>query len=959
MTKALHKRFTLFLLIGTLLVAAIATPIRSAAFSVSTTVNPTEDATTILQNPLMGFQDHDVHGTWWPFSTGYLRATATCDSNGKAVACGPLNWDRLNPQLDTYNFADIDLFISNMVAQKKFVQLRVRNVVGPGALPNIPSWAAFAGVTYSNGQEPWGGSVYPEIDYQKCVFLDLWGKLANELTRRYDANPAVSAVDIGSYGWYGEWFSGKTVLQRFPNDQTKDVNDPTLQQSIDARTRIIRMFTGGNGSGRCIDTNGQEKVVSYSYVGFKNKPVLINRGDQEDVQIGVSNGAGIRFDGVGANDSRNQDFRDRISGMIAQIWQTKPIMGEFGTPDYAPVDSGIMQRSLCFAREFHLSTIHNNFDSKPSYDFNPLWRELGYRIVLNQATYPSSASAGSPATFNFTWVNKGTSPAYSRYPLKLYFKPTGSNTVAAAVTFPNTDIRQILPTGIVSGSTDFMNCPKGTPNPVSIAENVTIPALVAGAYDMYFAFEEPVYGQPIQLALSSKDSAGLYQLGRINIDTNGVVPSATIPTTGTAATPTNTKASTSTPTNTATNTPGGLTKTATNVTSKTSTNQPSATSRATKSATLLPTATTPATKGPTSTWTSTPRTTTAPTSTPRATNAPTNTPKPTNTQVVTTGGSFKVQYSTSEVNSTPDNLAPAINIVNTGKATVKLNDLTIRYYFTRDNETSLKFYCDYADMGCERVTGHFVDLNPTTSDADCYLEVGFNTHDSLYPGAKTGEVLLRINRVNWSDFDQTNDYSFDATKRSFRDWSQVTLYQNGNLIWGVPPSATAAKVQPTVAALIAPTVKPTSAPVVAPVTPSVIESDNLNVQRIGNWQSMGASKASSGSYLYSSNPNDALSIAFTGTQIDVIYVKHPKFGTFALAIDGKMVQTVNAKADQKAFGVRATVNNLSTGTHILRIYPLNGIVAIDAFIATLAPGVLPPTNLPTPVGQPTVPSSFD
>ncbi len=516
-----HKRFASICFLIGLLISISSTPVRSTAQSSIASISPLEDTTTILQNPLMGFEDHETRSTWYPYSTGYLRSTAACDHG---ATCGPLNWDKINPQIDTYNFNDIDVFLSELASQGKFVQFRIRNVVGRGSIPTIPAWAAAAGVTYSNGREPFGGSSDPEIDYQKCVFLDLWGRLVNALVQRYDNNPGVNVIDIGSYGWYGEWFSGKTVLQRYPTGQVYDPTDPTLQQSIDTRTRIVRMFTGGSGSGHCVDGSGRDQVVSYSYPGFKNKPVLINQGDPEDVQIGIANGAGIRFDGVGAKDGRTQTFRTQTSSFVAQTWQTKPIMGEFGSTDYAPLDSTFMQRSLCFVREFHLSALHHGFNSKPTIDLNPLFRELGYRIVLSQATYPTNVSAGSAAAFNFTWINKGTSPAYLKYPLKLYFKPAGTNTVAAEVTLPATDIRQIMPAGIISNSADFLSCPKAAPQPLSTTENVLIPSLAAGSYDLYFAFMEPTYLNPIQLALSTKDSSGRYSMGRINVGSGSGIP---------------------------------------------------------------------------------------------------------------------------------------------------------------------------------------------------------------------------------------------------------------------------------------------------------------------------------------------------------------------------------------------------------------------------------------------------
>jgi hypothetical protein len=44
---------------------------------------------------------------------------------------------------------------------------------------------------------------------------------------------------------------------------------------------------------------------------------------------------------------------------------------------------------------------------------------------------------------------------------------------------------------------------------------------------------------------------------------------------------------------------------------------------------------------------------------------------------------------------------------------------------------------------------------------------------------------------NWSNYDQSNDYSFNGNDRysstGYMDWSHMTLYRNGTLVWGTEP----------------------------------------------------------------------------------------------------------------------------------------------------------------------------
>ena len=69
-----------------------------------------------------------------------------------------------------------------------------------------------------------------------------------------------------------------------------------------------------------------------------------------------------------------------------------------------------------------------------------------------------------------------------------------------------------------------------------------------------------------------------------------------------------------------------------------------------------------------------------------------------------------------------------------------------------------------------------------------YFEMGFTSGaGSLAAGANTGEIQNRFAKSDFTNYTQTGDYSFDPTKTAFADWSKVTLYNSGMLVWGVEP----------------------------------------------------------------------------------------------------------------------------------------------------------------------------
>jgi cellulose 1,4-beta-cellobiosidase len=48
----------------------------------------------------------------------------------------------------------------------------------------------------------------------------------------------------------------------------------------------------------------------------------------------------------------------------------------------------------------------------------------------------------------------------------------------------------------------------------------------------------------------------------------------------------------------------------------------------------------------------------------------------------------------------------------------------------------------------------------------------------------TGPIHVHINKADGSNFDKTDDYSFDATKTTLTESDKVTLYWGGQLVWG-------------------------------------------------------------------------------------------------------------------------------------------------------------------------------
>jgi len=164
------------------------------------------------------------------------------------------------------------------------------------------------------------------------------------------------------------------------------------------------------------------------------------------------------------------------------------------------------------------------------------------------------------------------------------------------------------------------------------------------------------------------------------------------------------------------------------------------------------------------------------------------TPSPTDTPISTPGTSMlKVQYRAANTNMTDNQIRPHVTIVNIGASAVPLSELTLRYWYTIDGDKAQSFACDYAVVGCANVKGSFVKLGVPRTGADNYLELSFSGTGTIPAGGQTGEIQTRLNKADWTNYSESDDYSFDPTKTAFADWTKVTLYRNGVLVWGSEP----------------------------------------------------------------------------------------------------------------------------------------------------------------------------
>ncbi|WP_165872147.1 PKD domain-containing protein [Tenacibaculum sp. M341] len=152
-----------------------------------------------------------------------------------------------------------------------------------------------------------------------------------------------------------------------------------------------------------------------------------------------------------------------------------------------------------------------------------------------------------------------------------------------------------------------------------------------------------------------------------------------------------------------------------------------------------------------------------------------------------TTASIGLEYKDGGGNATDNMVNPHLRIVNNGNESVNYEDISIRYWFTSEGNNDLNFWCDWAQLGSQFVNGTFGILGGVN-----YLEVSFDAGaGALAASQNSGPIQGRLAKSNWSPFDETNDYSYNAAANSYQQNNNITLYLNGTLIAGTEPSALA------------------------------------------------------------------------------------------------------------------------------------------------------------------------
>ena len=408
----------------------LAFPVRCGAV----TVRPqaTDEA---LINPGMGLVHYAYSSRIWAYDTG-LEPGDTLDRliPGTSVVYMRLPWSYLEPEKGVFRWDILDLKARPWIAAGKKVAFRI--AVMDHTMNSIPDWAMKAGIKgkwhhYRSRPE---AAEWFEPEWDDPVLLANHEAFLRAFAKRWDGNPDVAFVDVGSFGAFGEGHGPYLNKLRYEDGNTNEI-DRLARLHLDMARRCLpnTYLVVSDDIGGSRNQDPECAIMAYARslgIGFRDDSIFCVEPPQcwahtgwarqfaKTTPVVVETGHHVRLDKTGGGDS------------LSQKWFPEKILQNL--VEY--------QASYYTVQSFpkHLLAAHADI-------LRQLARRVGYRMELREAVFPDRVTAGDPVTIESTWVNVGVAPMYAGASLAWNLLD-GNGTVVWSIVDGRFNFRDLEPT---------------------------------------------------------------------------------------------------------------------------------------------------------------------------------------------------------------------------------------------------------------------------------------------------------------------------------------------------------------------------------------------------------------------------------------------------------------------------------------------------------------------------------
>ena len=358
------------------LAACASLPLRAA------TVCPEETGEALI-NPGMGLVHYHYSNRLWAYGM-YAKPGDTEPLPGTSVVYFRVLWSDVEPQEGDFRWDIFDSVAQNWIKAGKQIAFRI--ICCNQTENATPDWVREAG---SKGV--WfkyrSGTAEPRWEpmYDDPVFLEKYRHFLKAFAARYDGNPSVAFVDVGSFGMYGEGHTGDTSkLSRAETERIARLH-MELHRKLLPRTYL---------------------VISDDVAGSSSKAE-----DLPLLQFMREHHIGLRDDSLMC--SKFGWHHDHWGRLFAP---TLPVVLETGHYTLCSSRGNWRKDRILESVEKHQAsyfTFHGfpaDFRESHVVEIDAVNRRIGYRLMPLSVSFPDEVRIGASVEIVAEWVNKGVAP---------------------------------------------------------------------------------------------------------------------------------------------------------------------------------------------------------------------------------------------------------------------------------------------------------------------------------------------------------------------------------------------------------------------------------------------------------------------------------------------------------------------------------------------------------------------
>ena len=385
----------------------------------------------ILCNPGMGICHYQYSSRIWAYGAQLEQGDTLEWMPGTTVLYMRLPWAYLEPQEGMYRWDLLESRAASWLKAGKKLAFRISCM--DHTMISTPQWAIDAGIKgkkYPYKNKP-GNAIVFEPVWDDPVLLEKYGNFLKAFAVRYDGNPDVAFVDLGSFGQYGEGHSMTlgSIRKKDPEEFNRlcRLHLDLLRKNLPNTYLVVSDDIGGGG---WIKGKDGKRISDHPLFEYCRSIGIGLRDDSIMCQPEPYHWASDHFGRIFAKETPVVIETGHITKRLERgIWDPKKL-----------------RRCI---EEYQASYISIHGFPDLYWETNKhVWHEfanrLGYRFELRKVEYPETVKISEPVTVRSSWVNVGVAPQYANASLTWKLLDD-KGTVCWSVTDPNFGFRSLPP----------------------------------------------------------------------------------------------------------------------------------------------------------------------------------------------------------------------------------------------------------------------------------------------------------------------------------------------------------------------------------------------------------------------------------------------------------------------------------------------------------------------------------